>query len=88
MAGQNKIFCVSIPPLKPLHPDETLIPLKLKQMARMATEVLVQSLQPGQKDALKARPDGTILDGHHRLRILRSRGLNIDALPREIVVRE
>ncbi len=68
--------------------DETLIPLKLDQIGKIATEVLLHSLLPGQKDALKVRPDGTILDGHHRLKVLRSRGIDVDALPREIVVRE
>jgi hypothetical protein len=31
------------------------------------TEVLRISLLLGQKDCLKTRPDGTILDGHHRI---------------------
>jgi hypothetical protein len=37
---------------------------------------------------LKARPDGTILDGHHRVHVLRTRGENVDALPREILERD
>jgi hypothetical protein len=53
----------------------------------MSTEALVNSLVPGQPGALKARPDGTMLDGHHRVHILRVRGLDVDALPREIVDR-
>jgi hypothetical protein len=32
--------------------------------------------------------DGTILDGHHRIKILKSRGVNVDVLPREIIVRK
>jgi hypothetical protein len=46
------------------------------------------SLLPGQKDSLKTRPDGTLLDGHHRIKILKSRGVNVDAPPREIIVRK
>ncbi len=73
-------------PLKPLHPD--LSPVKLAQIGRVPTEILLHSLKPGLKDCLKARPDGTILDGHHRIKILRSRGVDVDALEREIIVRE
>lgn len=72
------------PPLKPLHPEASLSPAKLAGMERLSTEMLKRSLEPGQKDCLKARPDGTILDGHHRIHILRNRGVNVDALPREI----
>jgi hypothetical protein len=35
--------------------------------------------------ALKARPDGTIIDGHHRIKVLRERGIDVDGLPREMV---
>ena len=75
------------PLLKPLHPDASLSPAKLAEMERRTTDVLRDSLLPGQKDSLKTRPDGTILDGHHRIYILRKRGVNVDALPRETIVR-
>ena len=77
----------SNPPLKPVHPDAALIPLKLSGMEQTATEELIRSLAPGQKDCLKARPDGTILDGHHRIHILRKRGIDVDALAREVIER-
>jgi ParB-like chromosome segregation protein Spo0J len=76
---------VEQPPLKPLHPDESLILLKLIQFRGMATEELLRSLAPGQLGALKARPDGTIIDGHHRIKVLRERGIDVDGLPREMV---
>ena len=57
-------------------------------MEKHVTDVLLDSLLPGQKDPLKTSPDGTILDGHHRIYILRGRGVEVDALPREIIVRE
>ena len=76
------------PPLKPLHPDSSLSPAKLVQLARVPTEILQHSLLPGQEHSLKTRPDGTVLEGHHRIRILKSRGVDVDALPREIIVRE
>jgi len=75
-------------PLKPLHPESSLSPAKLNQVSRVPTEILVHSLLPGQKDSLKTRPDGTIVDGHHRIKVLRSRGVDVDALGRETIVRE
>lgn len=57
-------------------------------MGQRTTAVLLASLGLGQRDCLKARPDGTILDGHHRVYVLRSRGIDVDTLPREIIVRE
>jgi hypothetical protein len=80
--------CSSDSPLKPLHPDASLSLAKLTEMERRSTDTLQDSLLPGRKDCLKTRPDGTILDGHHRIHILRLRGVNVDALPREIVVKE
>ncbi len=54
----------------------------------MSTDALILSLLPDQDGSLKVRPDGTILDGHHRIKILRSRGVNVDGLPREVVSRK
>jgi hypothetical protein len=76
------------PPLRPLHSDASLNLAKLLEMERRTTDVLQNSLLPGKKDCLKTRPDGTILDGHHRIYILRKRGVDVDVLPREIVVKE
>lgn len=78
----------SYPPLKPLHPDASLSPVKLGQMEQRSTEVLQESLLLGKRDCLKTRPDGTILDGHHRIYVLRRRGIAVDELPHEIVVKE
>ena len=75
------------PPLRFLHPDETLSKVKLAQMQRMTTEHLKETLMPGQRDCLKARPDGTVLDGHHRVYVLRTRGVEVDRLPREIIIK-
>jgi hypothetical protein len=76
------------PPLKPLHPDSSLNPGKLAKMDRLSSEDLCASLLPPQDGCLKTRAEGTILDGHHRVYILRSRGVDVDRLPREIVVKE
>ncbi len=75
-------------PLKPLHPEITLIPSKLAAFSELPTEVLIASLGPGRPGSLKTRSDGTILDGHHRIKVLRDRGVDVDALPRELISRD
>ncbi|MBI2317152.1 MAG: hypothetical protein HYU75_09155 [Betaproteobacteria bacterium] len=62
--------------------------MKLEQFRRIATAEIIESLTPGKPGALKARPDGTVLDGHHRIVVLRERGVNVDTLPREVVPHE
>jgi hypothetical protein len=76
------------PPLKSLHSENALNKAKLLAMEKLTTEVIQDSLMPGHQHSLKARPDGTILDGHHRIEILRQRGINVNSLPREIIARE
>ena len=72
------------PPLKSLHSEDTLIELKLEYFRRISTENLLESLKPEQEGALKIKSDGTIMDGHHRIKVLRERGIDVDKLPREI----
>ncbi len=62
-------------PLKSLHADGSLNKAKLAALEDLPTEVLKRTLLPGGRDALKARPDGTMLDGHHRIKILRDEAL-------------
>jgi len=76
------------PPLRSLHSEATLSRVKLDLFRRLSTVDLIESLIPGRPGALKARPDGTVLDGHHRLVVLRERGVAVDALPREVVPHE
>jgi hypothetical protein len=78
----------SNPPLKALHPETSLIQSKLEYFNRLSSDDLRLFLQIGTKDSLKTRPDGTILDGHHRIAILRSRGIDVDSLPREIISKD
>jgi hypothetical protein len=75
-------------PLKPLHSNSSLSKAKMEQYAKATTAELVDSLKPGQSGALKTRPDGTIVDGHHRVKILRDRGVDVDSLPRQVVAKE
>jgi len=79
---------VDAAPLKPLHPDESLSSAKLEALRALPTEQIVASLAPGVRDGLKTRPDGTILDGHHRVLVLRERGVVVDRLPRTVQQRE
>lgn len=76
------------PPLRLLHSDAILSRVKLDQFRRITTVELIASLEPGRPGALKARPDGTVLDGHHRIVVLRERGVSVDTLPREVLPHE
>jgi hypothetical protein len=62
--------------------------VKLDQYRQLTTDQLIESLTLGRPGALKARPDGTLLDGHHRILILRERGIDVHTLPREVVHRQ
>lgn len=73
---------MSEPPLKALH--ASLINSKIAIFEKITTDELIQSLVPGQAHCLKTRPDGTILDGHHRVHVLRNRRVDVDSLPREV----
>jgi hypothetical protein len=75
------------PPLKPLHPETSLSAAKLATFEKLSTDTLRQSLVPGHEHCLKTRPDGTILDGHHRVHVLKGRDIDVDALPREVIER-
>lgn len=74
------------PPLKPLHADHTLSPAKLAYFDKLDSVSIRTSLAPPPPFCLKAKPDGTMLDGHHRIHILRSRNENVDLLPRELIL--
>ena len=76
------------PKLQFLHSQGALNPGKIEVLRRLPTDALKRTLRPGEPGSLKARPDGTVLDGHHRLSILLERGENIDELPREIIEKE
>ena len=73
------------PPLKSLHADSSLNSVKLEQFRKLSKEQLISSLKVGQANSLKVRPDGTLIEGHHRIKVLKERGVDVDSLPREIV---
>ena len=79
---------VAEPPLRFLHSESSLSSVKLDLFRRWSTQSLIASLAPGQPSALQTHADGTVMEGHHRLFVLREQGIDIDALPRELLRRE
>lgn len=73
-----------LPSLRLLHPVSSLSVAKLRIFHGMSSDALKHSLSPGQEHCLKTKPDGTVLDGNHRIHVLRERGENVDLLPREV----
>jgi hypothetical protein len=65
---------MSHPPLRALHAVNAV---KITQFEKMTTEDLNRSLALGDRDCLKARPDVTIMDGHHRIEVLRRRNIDV-----------
>jgi hypothetical protein len=72
------------PPLRPLHPDSSLSPSGLDYWRKKPTQEIIDSLRPGGAEPLMAKPDGTMINGHHRIKVLRERGVDVDGLPREV----
>jgi RHS repeat-associated protein len=70
-------------PLTSLHPDSSLDKSSLDYWHTQRTEDIVDSLRPGQKEPLIVKSDGTIMNGNTRVSVLRSRGYDVDQLPRE-----
>jgi RHS repeat-associated protein len=74
-----------IPPVKFLHSKDLLKQnSNIDSVRKMSTQQIIDSLKPGQPDSLKAKADGTIMDGNTRLRVLEERGVDINSLPREL----
>jgi hypothetical protein len=76
------------PPLKSLHADSSLSVVKLDIFRKLSSEEILQWLKPGKPSSLKVRPDGTLIEGHHRVKVLRERGVNADSLPREVIPKD
>jgi len=62
--------------------------VKLEQFRKLSTSHILESLKIGEAYSLKARPDGTLMEGHHRIKVLRERGVDVDSLPREILPKD
>jgi hypothetical protein len=69
--------------LKLLHPDSSLSKANLAFWRRRANDVIVKSLAPGNRNSLKVKRNGIIMDGNTRIKVLKERGFAVDALPFE-----
>jgi hypothetical protein len=77
------------PPLRRIHSDQTLETgsnrAALEYWRKQPTDHIVESLRPGNREALKVKPDGRIMDGNTRVKALEERGFDINGLPREML---
>ena len=77
------------PPLRRIHSDQTLEVgsnrVALEYWRQQPTEDIVESLKPGGPEALKVKPDGRIMNGNTRIKVLEERGFDIHSLPREVL---
>ena len=48
---------------------------------RRREDILGERERERGREALRARPDGTIMNGNHRIQVLRERGVDVDSLP-------
>jgi hypothetical protein len=47
------------------------------------TKEIVESLRPGKQEVLRVKPDGRIINGNVRIKVLEERGFDIDGPERE-----
>lgn len=77
------------PKLRRIHPDETPESgagrFSLQYRRRRKTQEIVESLRPGKAEAPRVKPDGRVINGNVRVRVLEERGFDTDALEREVV---
>ncbi len=77
------------PPLQRIHPDATYqsgsAKLALEHWRKQPTDDIVRSLAPGSREALRVKPDGRIMNGNTRIKVLEERGFDVNGLPREVV---
>jgi hypothetical protein len=77
------------PPLRRIHSDETIesgeSEFSLKYWRRQTTQAIVQSLRRGTDESLKVKPDGRVINGNVRIKILEERGFDVNSLDREKV---
>jgi hypothetical protein len=75
------------PPLRLIHADTVYqagpARLSLGYWRSRPTAVILDSLLPGRPEALRVKPDGRVMNGNTRLKVLIERGVDINALPRE-----
>ena len=86
-AGRAKVSAT--PPLQRIHSDQTLSSgsnrYSLAYWRTRPTDEILRSLSPGLPEALRVKPDGRVMNGNTRVKVLEERGVNVDSLPREAV---
>jgi RHS repeat-associated protein len=70
-------------PLKGLHSEAARSKASFDYWNKKSTQEIIDSLKPGQPEALRVKLDGTIMNGNTRVDILSERGVDINNLPRE-----
>ena len=80
---------VDQPPLKRIHPDATYATdpeakASLDYWRTRATEEILDSLKPGGREPLITKPDGRMMNGNTRTKVLEERGYDTNRLPREV----
>jgi len=75
------------PPLRRLHDSLYEQPggarFSLEYHRRRTTEEIVASLRPGAKSPLMVKPDGTVMQGNTRVKVLEERGYPVNDLERD-----
>jgi len=91
-SNPNIVKVSDSPSLQRLHPDSTYesdpgAKRSLDRVRRMSTQDIIDSLRPenGNKEALKVKPNGVIVNGNTRIKVLQERGVDVNSLPREFV---
>ena len=67
-------------PLKRMHPDSSLRPTSLNHWRGKSNDDIVESLLKSGDEKLTIRPDGTVLQGNHRIKVLEERGFDTSTL--------
>ena len=75
------------PLLRRIHTDETMATgasrFSLIYWRERKTKEIVESLRPGKHEALRVKPDGRIINGNVRVKVLEERGFDVEGLERE-----
>ncbi len=77
------------PPLRRIHSDRTLEAgssrFSLEYWRGQPVGDIIASLEPGTPEALRVKPDGRVMNGNTRIKVLEELGVDVNDLPREIV---
>ena len=72
-------------PLRLIHSEAMLSKTILDGLRKKSTQEIIDTLKPGLEEGLKVKPDGRVMDGNHRIKILMERGVDVNSLPREVL---